>query len=46
MRAVTCDAYAPDNSRLRYGEVPDSKVGPGQVLIQVRAAGSTRWTGG
>ncbi|MGA5823647.1 NADP-dependent oxidoreductase [Kitasatospora sp. NPDC094028] len=38
MRAVTYDSYAPDNSRLTYGEVPDPKVGPGQVLIQVRAA--------
>ncbi|MEZ0068117.1 NADPH:quinone reductase-like Zn-dependent oxidoreductase [Streptacidiphilus sp. MAP12-20] len=38
MRAVTYDAYASDNSRLRYGDVPDPKVGPGQVLIQVRAA--------
>ncbi|MFF7990593.1 NADP-dependent oxidoreductase [Kitasatospora xanthocidica] len=38
MRAVTYDSYAPDNSRLRYGEVPDPKVGPGQVLIRVRAA--------
>ncbi|MEE1788683.1 NADP-dependent oxidoreductase [Streptomyces sp. SP17BM10] len=38
MRAVTYDSYAPDNSRLRYGEVPDPKVGPGQVLIEVRAA--------
>jgi NADPH:quinone reductase-like Zn-dependent oxidoreductase len=39
MRAVTYDSYAPDNSRLGYGEVPDPKVGPGQVLIEVRAAG-------
>jgi NADPH:quinone reductase-like Zn-dependent oxidoreductase len=38
MRAVTYDSYAPDNSRLTYGEVEDPKVGPGQVLIQVRAA--------
>ncbi|MEV0537358.1 NADP-dependent oxidoreductase [Kitasatospora sp. NPDC050463] len=38
MRAVTYDSYAPDNSRLRHHEVPDPKVGPGQVLIQVRAA--------
>ncbi|MEU6235902.1 NADP-dependent oxidoreductase [Kitasatospora sp. NPDC047058] len=38
MRAVTYDSYAGDNSRLRYGEVPDPKVGPGQVLIRVRAA--------
>ncbi|MFI6154803.1 NADP-dependent oxidoreductase [Kitasatospora sp. NPDC051170] len=38
MRAVTYDSYAQDNSRLRYGDVPDPKVGPGQVLIQVRAA--------
>ncbi|MFJ5777002.1 NADP-dependent oxidoreductase [Streptomyces sp. NPDC093094] len=39
MRAVTYDAYAPDNSRLRIGEVPDPKVAPGQVLVEVRAAG-------
>ncbi|WP_328952720.1 NADP-dependent oxidoreductase [Kitasatospora purpeofusca] len=38
MRAVTYDSYAKDNSRLEYREVPDPKVGPGQVLIQVRAA--------
>ncbi|AUG81919.1 alcohol dehydrogenase [Kitasatospora sp. MMS16-BH015] len=38
MRAVTYDSYASDNSGLRYHEVPDPKVGPGQVLIQVRAA--------
>lgn len=38
MRAVTYDSYAPDNSRLRCGEVADPKVGPGQVLIEVRAA--------
>ncbi|MFJ8433869.1 NADP-dependent oxidoreductase [Kitasatospora sp. NPDC094019] len=38
MRAVTYGSYAKDNSRLEYGEVPDPKVGPGQVLIQVRAA--------
>ncbi|MBF9068812.1 NADP-dependent oxidoreductase [Streptacidiphilus fuscans] len=39
MRAVTYEAFAVDNSRLRYGEVPDPKLGPGQVLIKVRAAG-------
>ncbi|REE96825.1 NADP-dependent oxidoreductase [Thermomonospora umbrina] len=39
MRAVTYDAYAGDNSRLRFGEVAEPKVGPGQVLIEVRAAG-------
>ncbi|MDY0813100.1 NADP-dependent oxidoreductase [Kitasatospora purpeofusca] len=38
MRAVTYDSYAQDNSRLEYGEAPDPKVGPGQVLVQVRAA--------
>ncbi|GAA1220916.1 NADP-dependent oxidoreductase [Kitasatospora nipponensis] len=38
MRAVTYDSFAPDNARLRCGEVADPKVGPGQVLIQVRAA--------
>lgn len=39
MRAVTYDAYASDNSHLTVGEVADPKVGPGQVLIEVRAAG-------
>ncbi|MEU5876238.1 NADP-dependent oxidoreductase [Spirillospora sp. NPDC047279] len=39
MRAVTYDSYAKDNSRLTAGEAPDPKVGPGQVLIEVRAAG-------
>ncbi|MBH5338583.1 NADP-dependent oxidoreductase [Streptomyces pactum] len=39
MRAVSYDSYAPDNSRLTLGEIPDPKVGPGQVLIEVRAAG-------
>jgi NADPH:quinone reductase-like Zn-dependent oxidoreductase len=38
MRAVTYDSYAPDDSRLKYGEVADPKVGPGQVLIEVKAA--------
>ncbi|MFI6345464.1 NADP-dependent oxidoreductase [Streptomyces sp. NPDC050560] len=39
MRAVSYDSYAPDNSRLTLGELPRPKVGPGQVLVQVRAAG-------
>ncbi|WP_067799154.1 NADP-dependent oxidoreductase [Actinomadura formosensis] len=39
MRAVTYDSYASDNSRLAVGDVPGPKVGPGQVLIEVRAAG-------
>lgn len=39
MRAATYDAFATDNSRLKVDEVPDPKVGPGQVLIEVRAAG-------
>ncbi|MER7541509.1 NADP-dependent oxidoreductase [Spirillospora sp. NPDC127506] len=39
MRAVTYDSFASDNSRLAVGDVPDPKVGPGQVLIEVRAAG-------
>jgi NADPH:quinone reductase-like Zn-dependent oxidoreductase len=38
MRAVTYDSYASDDSKLHYGEVADPKVGPGQVLIQVKAA--------
>jgi NADPH:quinone reductase-like Zn-dependent oxidoreductase len=39
MRAASYDSYAPDNSRLAVGELPDPKVGPGQVLVEVRAAG-------
>ncbi|MCX2967843.1 MULTISPECIES: NADP-dependent oxidoreductase [Streptomyces] len=39
MRAVSYDSYASDNSRLTVGELPDPKVGPGQVLVEVRAAG-------
>ncbi|GAA2355587.1 NADP-dependent oxidoreductase [Nonomuraea africana] len=39
MRAVTYDAYAADNSRLKVGEIPDPKLGPSEVLIEVRAAG-------
>jgi NADPH:quinone reductase-like Zn-dependent oxidoreductase len=38
MRAVTYGSYTPNDSDLVYGEVPDPKVGPGQVLIEVRAA--------
>ncbi|MCP2341347.1 NADP-dependent oxidoreductase [Actinomadura rupiterrae] len=38
MKAASYDAYAPDNSRLRFGDVPDPRVGPGQVLVEVRAA--------
>jgi NADPH:quinone reductase-like Zn-dependent oxidoreductase len=39
MRAVTYDSYASDNSRLTIGQVPEPRVGPGEVLIEVRAAG-------
>ncbi|RSN66968.1 MULTISPECIES: NADP-dependent oxidoreductase [Actinomadura] len=39
MRAVTYAAFAEDNSRLEIGDVPDPRVGPGQVLIEVWAAG-------
>lgn len=39
MRAVTYDAYTKSDAKLVYGEVPEPKVGPGQVLIQVKAAG-------
>ena len=39
MQAATYPGYSADNSRLTVGEVPDPKVGPGQVLIEVRAAG-------
>ncbi|WP_067453252.1 NADP-dependent oxidoreductase [Actinomadura macra] len=37
MRAVTYDSYA--DPRLTVGEVPEPKVGPGSVLVEVRAAG-------
>lgn len=39
MRAVSYDSYAPDNSSLRVGELPDPRLAPGAVLIEVRAAG-------
>ncbi|TDD68850.1 NADP-dependent oxidoreductase [Actinomadura darangshiensis] len=39
MRAAAYDSFADDNSRLQVRDVPDPKVGPGQVLIEVRAAG-------
>jgi len=39
MRAVTYDAYTQSDAELVYGEVPEPKLGPGQVLIQVKAAG-------
>ncbi|MWA05998.1 zinc-binding dehydrogenase [Actinomadura sp. LD22] len=39
MRAVTYDSYASDNSRLTAGEAPDPKLGPSEVLVEVRAAG-------
>src|SRR5690242_19460917 len=39
MQAVTYSGYSADNSGLTLSEVPDPKVGPGQVLIEVRAAG-------
>ncbi|MFI9402975.1 NADP-dependent oxidoreductase [Nocardia sp. NPDC052316] len=39
MRAAVYDAYAPDNSTLKVGEVPVPRLGTGQVLIKVRAAG-------
>jgi NADPH:quinone reductase-like Zn-dependent oxidoreductase len=39
VRAVVYDAYAPDNSRLRIAELPEPKVGPSEVQIEVRAAG-------
>ena len=39
MRATSYDHYADDNSALQVGEVPDPKVGPGAVLVKVRAAG-------
>ncbi|BCJ35424.1 oxidoreductase [Actinocatenispora thailandica] len=39
MRAAYYESFAADNSTLRTGELPDPKVGPGQVLIEVRAAG-------
>ncbi|RDI66722.1 NADP-dependent oxidoreductase [Nocardia pseudobrasiliensis] len=39
MRAVSYDAYAHDNSTLRVGELPEPRLGPGEVLVRVRAAG-------
>jgi NADPH:quinone reductase-like Zn-dependent oxidoreductase len=39
MRAVTYPAYSEDLSTLEVREIDDPKVGPGAVLIEVRAAG-------
>jgi NADPH:quinone reductase-like Zn-dependent oxidoreductase len=39
VQAATYAEYSADNSCLTIGEVPDPKVGPGQVLIEVRSAG-------
>jgi NADPH:quinone reductase-like Zn-dependent oxidoreductase len=39
VRAVTYNSYAADDSRLEVGVVDDPKVGPGGVLVEVRAAG-------
>jgi NADPH:quinone reductase-like Zn-dependent oxidoreductase len=39
VRAVTYDSYCEDDSRLKVGEIDDPKLAPGQVLIEVRAAG-------
>lgn len=39
MLAASYSGYCADNSLLTVGELPDPKLGPGQVLIEVRAAG-------
>ncbi|GAB3487128.1 NADP-dependent oxidoreductase [Flexivirga sp.] len=39
MRAASYSSYAQDNSTLTVGDLPDPKVAPGSVLIEVRAAG-------
>lgn len=38
MRAVVCSEFAPVD-RLRVAERPDPEPGPGEVLVEVRAAG-------
>lgn len=39
MRAATYSSYSQDNSSLTVSELPDPKVAPGAVLVEVRAAG-------
>lgn len=39
MRAASYSSYAQDNSTLTVGDLPDPKVAPGAVLIEVKAAG-------
>lgn len=39
MRAASYSAYSQDNSTLSVSELPDPKVAPGAVLIDVKAAG-------
>ncbi|HYW52783.1 MAG TPA: alcohol dehydrogenase catalytic domain-containing protein, partial [Dongiaceae bacterium] len=38
MQAILCRAYGPPNT-LVLDEVPDPNAGPGQVVIDVHAAG-------
>jgi NADPH:quinone reductase-like Zn-dependent oxidoreductase len=39
MRAVTYPAYSEETSTLEVRDIETPKVGPGAVLIEVRAAG-------
>ncbi|MGI5221864.1 NADP-dependent oxidoreductase [Nocardia sp. CA-290969] len=39
MRAATYDRYSTDNNDIRVRDLPDPKLFPGSVLIEVRAAG-------
>ena len=41
MKAVVCEKPG-DESVLKIGEVPDPKVGPGQLLVRVKYAGVNR----
>jgi NADPH2:quinone reductase len=38
MKALVCPAFGPLEN-LRFGDLPDPQPGPGEVLIEVRAAG-------
>ncbi|NYE93909.1 NADPH:quinone reductase-like Zn-dependent oxidoreductase [Psychromicrobium silvestre] len=39
MRAISFSHYATDNSSLELGDLPNPKVGPGTLLVEVKAAG-------
>ena len=44
MKAIVIDGYG-GSDRLRLDERPDPRPAAGEILVKVRAAASTPWTG-